>query len=215
MSFTKLSLAVLLLAGSSLFAEQKDGFVVGAGYEYDMVGKPQQDYAAKTGTPDSGTSTFASVNLNAVNFKVGYDYSNFRFALNYKTTDKKSSTNVDWNVQSSEFSYNLVGPSVSYVSELSKEWGVVTGVHYLVGKMNTTMKQPGVTATLNYDMKQFGANVGAIYNVAPHNEIEFGYKAGFNSFDQIDSAAPTGIVYQTKYKNSTTSTLYIAYNYKF
>lgn len=211
-----LSVAVgACLFANFALADEKSGFFIGADAAL-MNAKVNANLKHSNKGKNSTFNGDISQTIPVLDFKLGYRFNeSHRVYFTYAGSDdfndfiKTSVLSIEGDFSTQKF---LLG--YDFTPKLFRNTRAVLGVYSGYAKTDVDLKTSFLTLSQNYDGFVYGAKLGAIYEITPHNEIELGVKAEqirYSSKNFYQSQVGSNI-YNPK---ETNYSAYLGYAYKF
>ncbi|EHB9326252.1 porin family protein [Campylobacter jejuni] len=206
-------IAGIALFSSSAFAEEKSGFFIGADAAYVQTKVQGNLKHNQTGAVFNGD---LSSSIPILGLKAGYRFNDLhRLYLAYNYSDEFSDIIRTPKIQiEGDFTTHKFLTGYDFTPKLFEKTRAVLGVYGGYARTDLTLKTSFLSLSQNFDGYFYGAKIGALYDLTPHNEIELGFKAEqihYNSRNFYQNKVGSNF-YDPKQTNYG---VYLGYNYKF
>ncbi|HEC3409158.1 TPA: outer membrane beta-barrel protein [Campylobacter jejuni] len=208
-----------IVASATLFsnlalADENSGFFIGADAAF-LHTKVKSDLK-HNGSKSSVINGDMIENIPVLDLKIGYRLNQLhRIYFLYANSDDFDDfiTTPQFNIEA-DFSINKFLLGYDFTPELFEKTRGVLGVYSGYARTDLTLKTSFLSLSQNFDGYFYGAKIGALYDLTPHNEIELGFKAEqihYNSRNFYQNQVGSNF-YDPKQTNYG---VYLGYNYKF
>ncbi|MBZ7957485.1 outer membrane beta-barrel protein [Campylobacter sp. RM10541] len=209
-----------IVAGTCLFAnlamaDERSGFFIGVDAAL-MNAKVKADLKHSKNSQNSTFNGDISQTIPVLDLKLGYRLNeSHRIYFTYAGSDdfndfiKTPALYIEGDFSTQKF---LLG--YDFTPKLFTNTRAVLGVYSGYAKTDVDLKTSFLTLSQNYDGFVYGAKLGAIYEITPHNEIELGIKAEqihYNTKNFYQNQVGSNF-YDPK---ETNYSAYLGYAYKF
>ncbi|AJC85523.1 outer membrane beta-barrel protein [Campylobacter sp. RM16704] len=206
--------ASMALVSNLALADEKSGLFLGidAGWFHTQVNSSIKHI----GISQANFNGDLKGNIPVFGLKAGYHFNdNHRLygAYNYSSefSDVINTTRLKID---GEFTTHKFLLGYDFTPKIFEKTRAVLGIYGGYAKTDITLKTSFLSLSQNFDGYTYGAKIGALYELTPSNEIEFGFKAEqihYNTRNFYQSAVGSNF-YDPKQTNYG---LYLGYTYKF
>ncbi|ELE2029270.1 outer membrane beta-barrel protein [Campylobacter jejuni] len=207
-----------IIASATLFsnlalADENSGFFIGADAAW-MHAQVKSELKHKNTKQNFNGDI--SGNIPSFGLKLGYRLNeNHRIYAGYNYSDEFSDFIKTPKIQiEGDFTTHKFLTGYDFTPKLFEKTRAVLGVYGGYARTDLTLKTSFLSLSQNFDGYFYGANIGALYDLTPHNEIELGFKAEqihYNSRNFYQNKVGSNF-YDPKQTNYG---VYLGYNYKF
>lgn len=170
-----------IIASTTLFsnlalADENSGFFIGADAAW-MHAQVKSELKHKNTKQNFNGDI--SGNIPSFGLKLGYRLNeNHRIYAGYNYSDEFSDFIKTPKIQiEGDFTTHKFLTGYDFTPKLFEKTRAVLGVYGGYARTDLTLKTSFLSLSQNFDGYFYGAKIGALYDLTPHNEIELGFKA--------------------------------------
>lgn len=170
-----------IIASTTLFsnlalADENSGFFIGADAAW-MHAQVKSELKHKNTKRNFNGDI--SGNIPSFGLKLGYRLNeNHRIYAGYNYSDEFSDFIKTPKIQiEGDFTTHKFLTGYDFTPKLFEKTRAVLGVYGGYARTDLTLKTSFLSLSQNFDGYFYGAKIGALYDLTPHNEIELGFKA--------------------------------------